>query len=103
MKNHLLLILFLVTIFPESSYAIGGSEPEYRACLYHHQIYAIVRWNDSCDPSLVDNGIFRASNHHAKKINAYVKYQDIVFIRKNKFTKVEVPHDPACFSTEPYY
>ncbi len=103
MKNHLLLILSLVTIPPQSSHAIGGSEPEYRACLYHHQIYAIVRWNDSCDPSLVDNGIFKASNNHSKKINTYVIYQDVASIRKDNSTKVEVPHDPACFSTEPYY
>jgi len=105
MKKYILALTLIInapiTFAEQIIFSNQSSSPTLRACLYHHRIYAIVLWKDTCDTSLVDNGFFRSTNNHTSNNESYLNRNRS---SKNSFSiYVEIPHDPDCFSTEPYY
>ena len=101
MKKYILALTLIInapiTSAEQKIFSKQSSTPTLRACLYHHWIYAIVLWEDSCDPSLVDNGFFGSTTNNESYLNRNRSSRGDFSIN------VEIPHDPHCFSTEPYY
>ncbi len=100
--NKCLIALLLVANFPIQT----SADPLQRACLFHGQIYKIMPWEDidRCPKTLafgVPIAGFNSSEQNPRFHSHDISHE--MSLLKRTFTTFEdIPHDPECFTSEPY-